>query len=71
MSCFMEQDLRSERKLYRWMYVPALFAWLAHHMMSNVKYFDPINCYFANGLHQIIYTMNSIANGLESVNEIK
>lgn len=53
------------------MYVPALFAWLAHHMMSNVKYFDPINCYFANGLHQIIYTMNSIANGLESVNQIE
>lgn len=49
-----------------WLYVPALFSCLVHEMIPSVKSFDPERSIFSNGMHQIVYTLNSIALALES-----
>ena len=49
------------------MYIPALFACLAHEMIPNVKGFHAESGFFANGLHQIVYTLHSVALALETV----
>ena len=54
-------------QLENWMYVPALFSCLVHAMIPGAKSFNPESCTFSNGMHQIVFTLNSIAYAMDIV----